>query len=153
METATRGLATMDLATEAGAYFTRKHLDVTTQPPASLIAPLQVPLMPTYQCQIGVVAAVFYAYCRVEVDIDGRKYLFEGHAGSVGAGNVNAIGVLYFPKEEWLISTKEFGIAFVAEEGGAVHVTWGNNGSMLLPLESGGGAGVFGGSGEWRRTN
>ena len=45
-----------------------------------------------------------------------------------------AEGLIYFGNEETLLKATTFGVAFIAEDGGALQVTWGTRGSHLIGL-------------------
>lgn len=146
MSTATKELATRELASEANAYFTRIHLDVNTKPSA----PEKAPLSLAYPCRITFLNILFYTYIRVEVDIDGRKYLFEGHATGLGAGTVSLDGILYCKNEELLLRAKEFTFVCLPDQGGILHITWSKDVNATA-VGVGGAVGSGGGLGEWKR--
>jgi len=103
----------------------------------------------TYPCTISILGAVVYS--RVEVvfqDSEGKIHTFKGDAGGLGVGDIDGPGVIYFSDLSKLISTKTFGVAFVAEDGGTAMVTWGSHGNANI-VGIGEGGGAFGGSGKW----
>ena len=50
-----------------------------------------------------------------------------------------------------LLKATTFGVAFVAEDGGALQVTWGTSGNATA-VGVGEGLGAFGGSGSWKKV-
>lgn len=103
----------------------------------------------TLPCVIEVESFLFYTYCEVTfADSDGHTHKFEGHSGGLGVGEVDAGGVIYFADLETLLKTGDFGVAFLAEDGGVCQVTWGTHGNASA-AGVGDGGGAFGGSGSW----
>lgn len=101
----------------------------------------------TLPCIISFQAYLFYMYLEVEVPDKGKKFC--GSAGGVGAGDIESAGVIYFSDWDTLVKTKTFGVAFLAEEGGAIQVTWGTHGNATAAGIGDGGA-ACGGSGSWK---
>ena len=103
----------------------------------------------TVPCEITVEAFLFYMYCEVTfVDPAGKSHKFCGNSGGIGVGDLETAGVIYYADLETLITTAAFGVAFIAEEGGVVQVTWGTHGNASA-AGVGEGGGAFGGSGSW----
>ena len=106
----------------------------------------------TYSCTISVQGYLFYSHVSVIFeDADGNSYEFEGGAGGVGVGDTEAEGLIYFGDEDTLLKATTFGVAFGAEDGGVVQVTWGTSGNATA-VGVGEGVGAFGGSGSWKKA-
>lgn len=127
-----KGELTRKLDVKPTAIFKDGDLGVTTMP-----------------CTIEVEAFLFYMHLTVTfVDSKGTCHKFEGDSGGVGVGEVDSAGVIYFADLETLLKTGTFGVAFAAEDGGVVQVTWGTHGNASA-AGVGDGGGAFGGSGSW----
>jgi hypothetical protein len=63
-------------------------------------------------------------------------------------GDITGAGVIYFGDLNTLLKATTFGVAFGAEDGGVVQVTWGTSGNATAG-GIGEGLGAFGGSGNW----
>ena len=106
----------------------------------------------TYPCTISVQGYLFYSHVDVIfTDSAGNTYEFEGSAGGIGVGDTEAEGLIYFGNEETLLKATTFGVAFIAEDGGALQVTWGTSGNATA-VGVGEGLGAFGGSGSWKKV-
>lgn len=118
------------------------------QPIPMLNAPEVQEGVTTLPCVIEVECFLFYTYLEVDVPDKGKK--FEGHSGGVGIpGDIEAAGAIYFADWNVLVGTSTFGVAFVAEDGGVVQVTWGSHGNATA-AGVGEATGAFGGSGSWK---
>jgi len=107
----------------------------------------------TYNCTINVAGYLFYSHVTCQfTDADGNTYLYEGGAGGIGIGDIEAEGVIYFGSEETLLKATTFGEAFIAEDGGTLQLTWGTSGNATA-VGIGEGLGAFGGSGSWKKIN
>ena len=106
----------------------------------------------SYSCTISEQGYLFYSHVSVIFeDGNGNTYEFEGGAGGVGVGDTEAEGIIYFGDEETLLKATTFGVAFIAEDGGALQVTWGTSGNATA-VGVGEGLGAFGGSGSWKKV-
>tara|TARA_Y100001938_G_scaffold143552_1_gene216491 strand:- start:20530 stop:21012 length:483 start_codon:yes stop_codon:yes gene_type:complete len=106
----------------------------------------------TYPCEISIEGFLFYAHVTVSfTDSAGKTYEFEGGSGGIGVGDLSSAGVIYFGNEETLLKATTFGVAFGAEDGGVVQVTWGTSGNATA-AGVGEGLGAFGGSGSWKQV-
>lgn len=127
-----KGELTRKLDVKPTATFKEGDLGVTTCP-----------------CTIEVESFLFYTHCTVTfADPQGNCHKFEGDSGGLGIGEVDAGGVIYYADLETLLKTGDFGVAFVAEDGGVCQVTWGTHGNASA-AGVGDGGGAFGGSGSW----
>lgn len=103
----------------------------------------------TYPCTIEIEAFLFYMHLTVTfTDSKGKAHVFEGDSGGVGLGDITGVGVIYFGNLKTLLKATTFGVAFGAEDGGVVQVTWGTSGNATAG-GVGEGLGAFGGSGNW----
>ena len=103
----------------------------------------------TYPCTIEIEAFLFYMHITVTfTDSKGKSHVFEGDSGGVGLGDITGVGVIYFGNLKTLLKATTFGVAFGAEDGGVVQVTWGTSGNATAG-GVGEGLGAFGGSGHW----
>ena len=103
----------------------------------------------TYPCTIEIEAFLFYMHLTVTfTDSKGKEHVFEGDSGGVGLGDITGVGVIYFGNLKTLLKATTFGVAFGAEDGGVVQVTWGTSGNATAG-GVGEGLGAFGGSGNW----
>ncbi len=142
------------LKEEALAYFKSIGIDPNVKPDAdSLPSPSTISKrqllgadgVTTEACTIFTISVVFYTYVKVAFS----HHNFEGHAGGVGVGGLPAtVGVIYFADLKVLLATKDFGIFYVADDGGACHVTWGTHGNATV-VGIGAGAAAMGGKGKW----
>ena len=66
-------------------------------------------------------------------------------------GDLSSAGVIYFGSEATLLKATTFGVAFGAEDGGVVQVTWGTSGNATA-AGIGEGLGAFGGSGSFKEV-
>ena len=73
---------------------------------------------------------------------------FKVESGGVGVGDLTCEGVIYYGNQDVLLKATTFGVAFGAEDGGVVQVTWGTSGNATA-AGIGEGLGAFGGSGSW----
>lgn len=106
----------------------------------------------THPCTIQVEAFLFYMHLTVTFeDASGDTYIFEGDSGGVGLGDLTSEGVIYFGNLKTLLKATTFGVAFGAEDGGVVQVTWGTSGNATA-AGVGEGLGAFGGSGNWTKA-
>tara|TARA_B100001175_G_scaffold44912_1_gene34095 strand:- start:7564 stop:8025 length:462 start_codon:yes stop_codon:yes gene_type:complete len=105
----------------------------------------------SYSCTISVQGYLFYSHvsCIFE-DSEGNTYEYEGGAGGIGIGDIEAEGIIYFGNEETLLKATTFGEAFIAEDGGTLQLTWGTSGNATA-VGIGEGLGAFGGSGSWKK--
>ena len=109
------------------------------------VPPAEVTTLP---CVIEVECFMFYTYVEVSVPDKGMKFC--GSSGGIGVpGDLTAAGVIYFADWDKLKETDTFGVAFLAEDGGVVQVTWGSRGNASA-AGVGEGGGAFGGSGSWK---
>ena len=69
----------------------------------------------------------------------------------MGLGDLTSAGVIYFGNLKTLLKATTFGVAFGAEDGGVVQVTWGTSGNATA-AGVGEGLGAFGGSGNWTKA-
>ena len=103
----------------------------------------------TYNCVIEVEAFLFYMHLTITfTDSAGKTHVFEGDSGGIGLGDMTSDGILYFGNQETLLKATTFGVAFAAEDGGVIQVTWGTSGNASA-VGVGEGGGAFGGSGHW----
>jgi|TARA_R100001163_G_C5029532_1_gene170145 hypothetical protein len=103
----------------------------------------------TYPCTIEIEAFLFYLHLTVIfTDNKGNVHTFEGDSGGIGVGDITGAGVIYFGDLNTLLKATTFGVAFGAEDGGVVQVTWGTSGNATAG-GIGEGLGAFGGSGNW----
>lgn len=138
------------------AYFERQGIDPREEPTPGTHPSVDPPApssmanvttgMTTNACIIEVLSILFYTYCKVTIPDIGHE--FEGHSGGLGAGDLTAAGAIYYDNLKALISTKDFGVFFAAEDGGVVQVTWGSNGNATA-AGVGDALGAFGGRGSW----
>jgi hypothetical protein len=136
------------------AYFDRKGIDPRIEPAAEAY-PSVVPQAPpftrategitTEACTIDLIAVLFYAHVTV---VTASGHTFDGHSGGIGIGDISGAGVIYYADLSTLLSTHAFGVAFGAEDGGVMQVTWGSHGNATI-VGIGEGLGAFGGSGDW----
>lgn len=141
------------LKKNAEAYFKEQGIDPSKKPEkqsskidekTNLIAES----LTTYACLISIVSVFFYTYC--EVIVPKLGYKFKGSAGGVGAGGFSGPGIIYFSDKSKLLSTHTFGVAYAADDGGLLQVTWGSHGNATA-TGVGAGGGAFGGSGKWEK--
>jgi hypothetical protein len=136
----------------AEAYFKDEGIDpnvkpVRRKPPKARMKAPALEDTTTLPCTISFQAYLFYMYLEVDVPDKGKRFC--GSAGGVGAGDIESAGVIYFADWDTLVKTSAFGVAFLAEDGGVIQVTWGTHGNATAAGIGDGGA-ACGGSGSWK---
>ncbi len=145
-----------ELNQKALAYFKKKGIDPNKEPANKRIlttAPVKFESasdsVTTHTCHIDVASFLFYTYVNCSYHSDaGNKWEFEGDSGGLGAGGAVGVGAIVYSDSSELHSTKDFAVAYGAEGGGAVVITWGKYGTATL-VAAGGGGGAFAGTGDW----
>ena len=155
------------LCVRALNYFEKEGIDVTQHPTDEQIAEgkrIAAQLQPDADttmsswkheekdASISIIAVVFYAYAEVSfTDESGNQYIFQGHAGGIGAGVHGSYkAIVMYNELETLLDAQPFGLFFSGFRKGGAVVGWGSRGESL---STGGdfGAGAFGGKGKWSK--
>lgn len=149
-----------ELKNEALAYFKKVGIDPYTEvsqkpievPPPSPVEISQLKSSKsntTHKCSISLWAGAVVTYYSVKYKSGaGNHWKFSGHAWGLGVGAATGDGLIVYNDASELHDTKDCYVQFIAEDGGALQISWGKYG-VATAGGIGEGLGAFGGSGTW----